>query len=151
MKLTIPIYIESSVATSGKPAEYEVRPLFHLEWRGRSPWLQKGINDLVRDVRERLIELGKQLRHEELAAWTFNPPLETERCEVRLEVGPQSANVKLLVVVMRAFERRGDEPARGRAEPRAFHPPGQGLRRRHAADAQGQPEFVFAPGLGRAQ
>ena len=66
MKLTIPIYIESSATTPGKPVEYTVRPLFHLEWHGRSTWLQKAINELVRDVREELIKLGKELRHEKL-------------------------------------------------------------------------------------
>ena len=83
-----------------------MRPLFHLEWHGRSTWLQKAINELVRDVREELIKLGKELRHEKLAAWAFNPPLETQRCEIRLEVGQQGAAVKLLAVVMPAFGRR---------------------------------------------
>ena len=106
MKLTIPIYIESSAATPGKPVEYTVRPLFHLEWHGRSTWLQKAINELVRDVREELIKLGKELRHEKLAGWAFNPPVETQRCEIRLEVGQQGAAVKLLAVVMPAFGRR---------------------------------------------
>ncbi len=106
MKLTIPIYIESSAPAPGKPVEYTVRPLFHLEWRGRSTWLQKAINELVRDVREELIKLGKELRHEKLAAWAFHPPLETQRCEIRLEVGQQAATVKLLAVVMPAFDRR---------------------------------------------
>ena len=106
MKFNIPIYIESKVSAPGKPAEYTVRPLFFPEWHGRSPWLQKAINELVREVREELIGLGKALRHEKLAAWGFQPPLETERCEVRLEVGGQSATVTLLVVVMPAFGRQ---------------------------------------------
>ena len=75
MKLNIPIYIESKVSASGKPAEYTVRALFFPEWQGRSPWLQKAINELVREVREQLIGLGKALRHEKLAAWGFHPPL----------------------------------------------------------------------------
>ena len=76
------------------------------EWQGRSPWLQKAINELVREVREQLIGLGKALRHEKLAAWGFHPPLETERFEVRLETGGQSATVKLLAVVMPALGRQ---------------------------------------------
>ncbi|MFM9963220.1 MAG: AAA family ATPase [Planctomycetaceae bacterium] len=106
MKLTIPIYIESSAPAPGKPVEYTVRPLFHLGWRSRSSWLQKAINELVRDVREELIGLGKGLRHDKLAAWAFHPAVKTERCEIRLEIGQQGATVKLLAVVLSAFDRR---------------------------------------------
>lgn len=105
MKLTIPIYVESQTPQAGKGAEYVVSPLFAPRWRGKSALLQNAINELVRDVREQLVGVGKQLRHEALAQWTFRPEVETERCEVRLEVGRDVATIKLLVAKWRVLDR----------------------------------------------
>ena len=34
-----------------------------------------GVQRLGEDLREHLLELGKAYRHDELARWTFSPPL----------------------------------------------------------------------------
>jgi len=52
-----------------------------------------------------LVELGKIPRHDALAAWTYCPNAETRRCEIRVEVAGHSARLKLLLVMMKQFDR----------------------------------------------
>jgi len=106
MNITIPVYIETTSAAPGKAPEYVVRPLFFPSPEARSPFLQSALNKLTQRLREIMVEAGKLQRHESLAAWTFNPETETRRCEVRIEVAKQSARLKLLIVLIRQFERR---------------------------------------------
>lgn len=106
MDLTIPVYIETAAATvPSKPPEYVVRPLFFDAPVMTSPILQAALNKLTHKVREMLVELGKVQRHDALAAWTFNPETETRRCEIRIEVAKQSARLKLLLIMMKRFDR----------------------------------------------
>ncbi len=106
MDLTIPVYIETAAATvPSKPPEYVVRPLFFDAPVMTSPILQAALNKLTQKVREMLVELGKVQRHGALAAWTFNPETETRRCEIRIEVAKQSARLKLLLIMMKRFDR----------------------------------------------
>ncbi|MCA9008823.1 MAG: ATP-dependent Clp protease ATP-binding subunit [Planctomycetaceae bacterium] len=92
--------------TTGKPPDYVVRPLFFSSPETNSQFLQSALNKLTHRLREMFVELGKDQRHDALAAWTYCPEVETKRCEVRIEVAKQSARLKLLLVMMQQFDRR---------------------------------------------
>ena len=106
MFITVPVYIETMSTTTGKPPDYVVRPLFFSSPETKSQFLQSALNKLTHRLREMFVELGKVQRHDALAAWTYCPEVETKRCEVRIEVAKQSARLKLLLVMIKQFDRR---------------------------------------------
>ena len=105
MNLTIPIYVESSRPGSGATV-YEARPLFidHLTVTGER--LERVLTRLAQDLTRRLNTLGKEKRHEALAACIFSPVLRTQRLDLTLALRRRTARCRFLFATFRAFGRR---------------------------------------------
>src|SRR5205085_11810041 len=76
MNITIPIYVQSHRDT------YLVRPLFFPRPIQQHEKLERVLHLLAGELRKVLRELGKMLRHEDLAAWTFCPDLDYRRLDL---------------------------------------------------------------------
>ncbi len=105
MEITIPVYVETT-ASPGKRPEYVVRPLFFEAPVERSELLPTALQKLTKSLRKQLVELGRQLRHDALAAWSSNPELETQQCRIRIERDGSVARLRLLLISFRCFQRR---------------------------------------------
>lgn len=86
MRFTIPILVEERPQREARVNAFQVRPLFHAEPVQRADKLSRALTRLENDLREKLVQLGREPRHDELARWTFNPPLEETTLELRLEL-----------------------------------------------------------------
>ncbi|MFM7057608.1 MAG: AAA family ATPase [Planctomycetota bacterium] len=105
MEMTIPIYVETT-ALPGKRPEYVVRPLFFDSPVERAELLSTALQKLTRSLRKQLVELGRQQRHDALAAWSSNPDLETQQCRIRIERNGSITRLRLLLISVRRFQRR---------------------------------------------
>ena len=100
MKLTLPLSVHSAEGM------FTVRPLFFAAPSAQSPKLERALHKLTRLLREDLHFLGKQLRHDVLARYTFNPELEVRRLDVAIELRRRTAKCRLLFVQFEAIDRR---------------------------------------------
>jgi ATP-dependent Clp protease ATP-binding subunit ClpC len=100
MKLTLPLSVHSAEGM------FTVRPLFFAAPSAQSPKLERALHKLTRLLREDLHFLGKQLRHDALARYTFNPELDTRRLDVAIELRRRTAKCRFLFVQFEAFDRR---------------------------------------------
>ncbi|MFM8478823.1 MAG: hypothetical protein ACKOEO_23810, partial [Planctomycetaceae bacterium] len=105
MDITIPIYVETT-AGSRQGAEYRVRPLFSEAPIERSRLLSTALQKLTKGLRRQLVELGRQQRHDALAAWSSCPELETQQCRIRIERDGTIIRLRLLLIMLRRFQRR---------------------------------------------
>ena len=105
MKFTIPIYVEAKKG-SGRGQTFAVRPLFFPSPQRSGEKLERALQRLTEDLRERLIDLGREFRHDELARWTFSPPLETCRLDLDLLLRRRTARLRLFFVTFEALGRR---------------------------------------------
>ena len=105
MELRIPIYVETTAAAPGKPSSYSVRPLFFDAPVVRSQHLQGALQKLSQEIREVLLEHGREPRQDEILAWTYNPEVETRQCRIRLELGGTSVQLRVLLAMIERFER----------------------------------------------
>jgi ATP-dependent Clp protease ATP-binding subunit ClpA len=100
MKITIPVSVQSQRGL------FTVRPLFFENPRVQAAKLERALHKLTRELRETLHFLGKQLRHDTLANYTFHPELDARRLDVPIELRRRTANCRFLFVMFEAFERR---------------------------------------------
>ncbi|HTU23024.1 MAG TPA: hypothetical protein VMG10_33620 [Gemmataceae bacterium] len=105
MNLSIPIYVEALRAAGGG-AIYQARPLFFADPIARGERLERLLARLAQDIDRQLGVLGRQMRHEELAAWAFAPPLRTHRLDLTLTLRRRTAHCRFLFVSFRHFGRR---------------------------------------------
>jgi ATP-dependent Clp protease ATP-binding subunit ClpA len=105
VKLTAPLYVHT-VKTAEQAQQFAVRPLFFPEPCRQHEKLERAMHLLAHDLRQGLTELGKAARHDELARWTFAPPLEPHRLEVAVQLRKRTARLRLLFVVVEALGRR---------------------------------------------
>jgi hypothetical protein len=85
MNVTIPIYVQARRDT------YTVRPLFFPGPVRQHEKLERVLHLLARDLRKELYEIGRQLRHDDLAQWTFSPEMDYHRLELVLELRKRMA------------------------------------------------------------
>src|SRR5690349_14163628 len=109
MNLRIPIYVEEQ-----KPQAIAVqhvrpvslRPLFFPKPIEQDTSLQRATARLANNLRSDLGSLARSARHEELAAYTFYPPLDETMLEFHIEVAKKRYALRHLFVVLSAFDRR---------------------------------------------
>src|SRR5437868_6823602 len=104
MELTLPVYVEVR-KQSGQPIHH-CRPLFFAGPLARDPHLGLAMSKLGRELKPRLVELGKDSRHELLVPWTFSPPLETHILKLQIDLKDRLARTRLLFVVFSSLKRR---------------------------------------------
>ncbi len=121
MKFTLPIYVETRKGSHGQ--EFVARPLFFPQPRRHGEKLERVMQRLTDDLREYLLELGKAYRHDELARWTFAPPLETCRLDLELLLRRRTSRLRLFFV---SFEALGRRLAFSPAVPEAWFELGRG-------------------------
>lgn len=85
---------------------FNVRPLFHPEPAQSSEKLSRALNKLQANLRDLLFDLSKDRRHDALATWAFNPPIQTKTIEVRLELKSGSPLKRFFVARYEAFDRQ---------------------------------------------
>jgi ATP-dependent Clp protease ATP-binding subunit ClpA len=104
MNLSIPIYVEGLRAGGG--IIYQARPLFFAAPAVRGERLERLLARLAQDIGRQLSTLGRKMRHEELASWTFSPPLRTQRLDLTLTLRRRTARCRFVFVSFRHFGRR---------------------------------------------
>ncbi len=106
MNITIPLYIEK-LSPEGTPAPlYTVRPLFFSDPVARGEDLNRTVNRLVKDLREEIKRLGKSMRHEELAAFSFSPVVEDHLLKLVLDLGSRKVACRFLIATFEALDRK---------------------------------------------
>src|SRR5207302_1010287 len=95
MNLTLPIYVESAKPASGAPV-YRARPLFFAEPLLRGEKLDRLLTRLAQELGQQVTSLGRLGRHDELAAYTFNPPLSQQRLDLILLLRRRIARCRFL-------------------------------------------------------
>src|SRR5688572_7907471 len=106
MNLTIPLYVEER-KRPGLPAPvFTVRPLFFDQPSESAELLSRAVTKLAQSLRRLLDALGKQMRHDELAAWTFNPELDERQVDLTVQLRRSTARCRLRIVSFDALGRR---------------------------------------------
>ena len=100
MNITVPLYVRLH------RDEYTVRPLFFPRPVARHEKLERVLHLLARDLRKELHELGKALRHDDLAAWTYCPTLDDHRLDVVVELRKRVVRGRYFFVSWHALGRR---------------------------------------------
>jgi len=109
MNVRVPIYVEERKAEA---AEFQhvrpvsLRPLFFPQPIEQDVSLQRGTARLTNALRQDLGALARLARHEELAAFSFYPPLDELMLEFPVEVGKKRFVLRHLFLILSAFDRR---------------------------------------------
>src|SRR5262249_52763748 len=101
----LPIYIEGTKPANGGTV-YRARPLFFNGPEARGEKLDRVLVRLTQSLGQELTRLGRQNRHDELAAYTFYPPVRQQRLGLLLQLRPRTARCRFLFVMFRQFGRR---------------------------------------------
>ena len=104
MELTLPIYIEVR-RQEGQPVHH-CRPLFFGGPSASDAHLGLAMSKLSQRLKQFLDKLGRQARHDALAACAFAPDLETHVLKLQLELKGGLVKCRLLFVLFQALERR---------------------------------------------
>jgi ATP-dependent Clp protease ATP-binding subunit ClpA len=83
-----------------------LRPLFIPRPVEQDVSLQRATARLANELRRELGRLARFARHEELAAFSFYPPLEETMLEFPIEVGKKRFVLRHLFLILQAFDRR---------------------------------------------
>ncbi|HZZ77750.1 MAG TPA: AAA family ATPase [Gemmataceae bacterium] len=100
MKITIPLSVQSARGL------FTIRPLFFGGPSVQAQKLERALHKLTRELRETLHFLGKNLRHDAIARYTFHPDFDAHRVEVPIELRRRNVKCRFLFVIFEAFERR---------------------------------------------
>ena len=107
MIITVPIYAEEQRASAGTNARpVALRPLFVDGLGEQDESIQRGTARLARGLRNELTRLARTARHEELATYSFYPPLEERILKLTLAIGNRRFRVRHLFITTSAFGRR---------------------------------------------
>ena len=101
MNLTIPLYVEERRVPSAPSPLFVVRPLFFDYPSRQADLLSRATTKLAADLRQVLEGLGKQMRHDELARWTFSPDITERHISVPLDLRRSRPTLRTLVVTFR--------------------------------------------------
>jgi ATP-dependent Clp protease ATP-binding subunit ClpC len=94
------------IAVTQTKTGYAARPVFFEKPAREDTNLNRLFGKLGRDLVDHLETLAKKSRHDELARWTFAPPLSAHRLALKIELRRRVAAVKYLVVAFDHFDRR---------------------------------------------
>ncbi|HJZ55222.1 MAG TPA: hypothetical protein VKE74_09700, partial [Gemmataceae bacterium] len=100
MQFRIPVYV------SQNRAGYTARPLFFSTPTRTDDNLNRLLTKLTRDIVQTLEALGRQSRHDDVAAWAFCPRVTTHRVSFAFELLRRVVRVKYLIVAFEHFGRR---------------------------------------------
>lgn len=109
MNISVPVYIQEEHprhTNFGKSRRLSIRPLFFGAPVEQDESLQRATARLARELRKEFRRLANEARHEELAAYSFNPELEEKLLEFPLELGKRRFIVRHLFITALAFGRR---------------------------------------------
>ena len=106
MNVTIPLYIEEQPQPESRLLLYFVRPLFFYAPYVRDENLSRAMTKLVKELRKHLDELGKEMRHDELAAYCFAPEVKEHFLKLSLDLGKQRVQGRFLFIQLEAFGQR---------------------------------------------
>ena len=106
MNITVPIYAEEQAAHGTHARPVRVRPLFFDHPADQDESIQRGTARLARALRRELTRLARNARHEELAAYGFNPSLQERMLKLTLVLGKRRFEIRNLFVTASAFGRR---------------------------------------------
>ncbi len=112
MNFVIPVYVERS-ADSPVPV-FTARPLFFPAPSRQGDNLQRVMTRLALELKKLLDQLGKEARHEELAAYSFAPDLSHHQLELTVELnrrlakelGRHSVKCRLLFITLKSLGRK---------------------------------------------
>lgn len=104
MELNLPIYIEVR-REAGRPLHH-IRPLLFNGPQASDPHLGLAIGKFNKRLKEYLDELGRHERHEDLAAASFSPLLQTQVVKLNLELRKSTVKCRLLLATFAALGRR---------------------------------------------
>ena len=97
MNITIPVYIEQS-QKKGAPPIFEIRPLFYDSPVGHNEKLSKAMSRTASKIRKTLNLCAQQARHDDLAKWTYCPPLKPTHLTLTLHLRRRVAKCHFLFV-----------------------------------------------------
>ena len=109
MNIRVPIYVEERKPQRAGVQHVRMvslRPLFNLTPSEQDVSLQRATTRLGNQLRQQLGTLARFGRHEDLAAFSFYPPLEETMLEFTIEVGKKRFALRHLFIVLGAFGRR---------------------------------------------
>lgn len=106
MNLTVPIYVEERKRPGQPVPEYSVRPLFFSHPVRKDELLSRALTKLAGDLRALLDNLGRDMRHDALARWSFLPDIVEQHLSLRLELRRSASVCKALFVRFEALGRR---------------------------------------------
>lgn len=112
LHLAIPVFSER-LHDEGRGKTYRVCPAFPSMPHGQAddfsvfhPREDRGIEELTRMLRKEFNALAKEMRHDALLRWSFNPDAVGKKIQVDIYLRKQSVTGELFVIVYRAFDRR---------------------------------------------
>jgi len=106
MNIRVPIYVEERKPEAGAVQHVRpvtLRPLFIPRPIEQDVSLQRATARLANELRRELGRLARFARHEELAAYSFYPPLEETMLEFPIEVGKKRFALRHLFLILQAF------------------------------------------------
>lgn len=104
-QVSIPILVEK-LQPDGERPYYRVRPVF-FQWEGRNDAREdRAVRQLREALRRAFGEAAKQLRHDELAMWTFHPRLDHRRLDLVLTLRRRTLRTHLFLVLFESMGRR---------------------------------------------
>ena len=109
MNINVPVYIQEEdprFTDFGKSRRLSIRPLFFSAPIEMDESLQRATARLGRALRREFRKLANDARHEQLAAYGFNPEIEEKLLEFPLELGKRRFKVRHLFILVPAFGRR---------------------------------------------
>src|ERR1043165_487445 len=98
MYVRIPIYVEEQKPQASELQHVRpvsLRPLFFPQPIEQDVSLQRATARLTNELRRELGGLARHARHEELAAFTFYPPLDETILEFTIEIGRASCRERV--------------------------------------------------------
>ena len=109
MNVRVPIYVEELQPQATELQHVRpvrLRPLFFPQPFEQDVSLQRGTARLTNELRRELGRLARLSRHEELAAFSFYPPMDETILEFTVEVGKKRFSLRHLFIIISAFGRR---------------------------------------------
>jgi ATP-dependent Clp protease ATP-binding subunit ClpC len=109
LNIRVPIYVEEQKPQRAGVQHVRLvslRPLFNSTPSEQDVSLQRATTRLGNQLRQQLGTLARFGRHEDLAAFSFYPPLEETMLEFTIEVAKKRFALRHLFIVLGAFRRR---------------------------------------------
>lgn len=105
MTFSLPIWIEEEKSRGGE-VTFTAGPVFGNGPLIHGPKLSRVLSRLGAEVRKIVNGLGKEARHDELAAWMQSPNLESHRFDIRIETKTGSAVRPFFFIGWPSLDRR---------------------------------------------